>query len=625
MSMNKKIEEIKDIDAYPISLNTLLENQKYDIEYYQREYEWGEEHVKTLLNDLIDEFYKNYDAGHGRDKVEGYNNYYMGPVTFIDRKGHKAIIDGQQRLTSFTLLLIYLRYLQKKITGEDEINLDTLIFNNDYGYSSNIYIADRRKCMESLLRKNDYKPPNKDTLSVHNMVDRYKNIKNYSEDNRFPTNEELPLFITWIKNNVIFIHISSERAETGYMIFETMNDRGKKITPIQMLKGYLISKTSEDKKEEYDEKWKNTIQGLLDLGENYDSNFFHAFLRAKYAETIRGRGTGEINQDFENIGGKFHQWVRKNEGKLKLKNNNDFDNFLDNTINFYSKIYINIILSMKKEGNILNLYYLRPLENSLSEGLLVPLLMAPIKENDNSDDIKTKIELVGRYIEMLCIRRKLNRKLITDGSMHFNIYTLIKNIRSNSIIDLGKKLKEELDKTKLELDSISNYSLQKRDKKFVRVFLQRITQHVDKECKENKELSDYIEPAQEHHYDIEHIWSNNFEEHKKECNNDENYFNFTRNRIGGLLLLPGSTNRSIQDKPYKVKLEKIYSKQNMLARSLSPSCYENNPTFMKYIKRSGILFKDHPEFKKDDFTEREKLYRQIAEEIWGMHHFDEFK
>ena len=54
-----------------------------------------------------------------------------------------------------------------------------------------------------------------------------------------------------------------------------------------------------------------------------------------------------------------------------------------------------------------------------------------------------------------------------------------------------------------------------------------------------------------------------------------------RNRIGGLLLLPSSHNASYSDMPYKEKV-KHYVKQNLLASSLHPEAYMNDPGFRKF-------------------------------------------
>jgi hypothetical protein len=116
-------------------------------------------------------------------------------------------------------------------------------------------------------------------------------------------------------------------------------------------------------------------------------------------------------------------------------------------------------------------------------------------------------------------------------------------------------------------------------------------------------------------YEVEHIWAD-----KPEWHTDQFYhsadFAENRNRIGGLLLLPKSFNASYGDLLYDQKLPH-YNGQNLLARSLHPSCYDHNLGFLRYIEQSDLAFRPHKEFKRADLDECQDLYRKLAEEIWN--------
>jgi hypothetical protein len=86
--------------------------------------------------------------------------------------------------------------------------------------------------------------------------------------------------------------------------------------------------------------------------------------------------------------------------------------------------------------------------------------------------------------------------------------------------------------------------------------------------------------------------------------------------LGDLLLLPKDFNASYGDMEYPAKLEH-YGGHNLLARSLQPLCYTNNPSFLGLISRTGLPFKPYPEtFVTASIAERQELYRQIAELVW---------
>jgi uncharacterized protein with ParB-like and HNH nuclease domain len=90
------------IDADDRSISEILKDQKFTIDYFQREYRWQEKHIKLLIEDLTTTFLKTYKEGDKRSEVANYQSYYLGPVVFSvnTESGKKSIIDGQQRITS---------------------------------------------------------------------------------------------------------------------------------------------------------------------------------------------------------------------------------------------------------------------------------------------------------------------------------------------------------------------------------------------------------------------------------------------------------------------------------------------------------------------------------------------
>ena len=106
-----------------------------------------------------------------------------------------------------------------------------------------------------------------------------------------------------------------------------------------------------------------------------------------------------------------------------------------------------------------------------------------------------------------------------------------------------------------------------------------------------------------------------FSRHTDEFSHSADFAEY-RNRIGGLLILPKQFNSSYGALAYEDKLEH-YNTQNLLARSLHPLCYEHNPGFLSFVRRSELPFRPHEHFKKADIEERGELYKKIAERIWN--------
>jgi uncharacterized protein with ParB-like and HNH nuclease domain len=89
------------------NIRALLSGAKYGVDYYQREYKWQTKHVVELIDDLAEKFLGSYDGAHERSAVESYGHYFLGSIIISERDAKKFIIDGQQRLTTLSLLLIH--------------------------------------------------------------------------------------------------------------------------------------------------------------------------------------------------------------------------------------------------------------------------------------------------------------------------------------------------------------------------------------------------------------------------------------------------------------------------------------------------------------------------------------
>ena len=123
------------------TVRELLKGVKYSIDYYQREYKWHEKQVHELVDDLSDKFLEEYDPTHPRQKVADYPRYFLGSIIISKKESASYIVDGQQRLTSLTLLLTLLRNLQKD--RPKQVNVDELIFSERFDQKSfNLHVGD---------------------------------------------------------------------------------------------------------------------------------------------------------------------------------------------------------------------------------------------------------------------------------------------------------------------------------------------------------------------------------------------------------------------------------------------------------------------------------------------------
>lgn len=607
------------IDATDISISSILKDQKFYIDYFQREYRWQEKHIRLLVEDLTSTFLKSYKPTDKRPAVANYQSYYLGPVVFSINTddGKKSIIDGQQRITSITLLLIYLNHLQSDLT--DKVAISDLIFSESYGEKSfNMTDEVREPCLKALFETGSYSIQEDDDETVKNMVERYEDIAQ-----TFPeelSNGALPYFIDWFIRNVVIVEITAFSDENAYTIFETMNDRGLNLTPTEMLKGFVLSKIT-DKKErtEINEIWKNKIQKLHEYGDTVDQSFFQAWFRGKYAMSIRPGKAGSENQDFELIGTRFHNWFKDNHKKLfKLKTSDQFYNFFKFQFPFFVKWYTKSWDAKAEfESTLPHLTYINSW--GIAESLQDPLLLAAIKFDDDKETIKKKLDFVARFIETFTVRRAVNYRKFGQTSIKYTMFGIIKSIRNNDLQTLGQNLKKEILELDQKWEAVDDFRLHGMNRKFVKHLLSRVSSYVDNLVGKDTNYVSYHHPKGRQ-FEIEHIWGNKFEEHKDEFDQKEDFQEW-RNSVGALILLPNGTNQSFNSDKYADKLNH-YIKENTFAQSLNPHYYEKNPNFLKSPVINELDFKPHKDFKKADISERQELVKRICEKIWDTDYFE---
>lgn len=330
---------------------------------------------------------------------------------------------------------------------------------------------------------------------------------------------------------------------------------------------------------------------------------------------------GAENEDFENIA-RFHSWVKENLEKLGLQNKDDFYKFVKEKFEFYSRLYLNINRASKE--TIRGLEHLRYISiTKFATSFYYPLLLAPINISDDELTVNKKLGLVSRFIETFIVLRFVNNRTLAHSSIRYTKYNLIKEIRDKSIEELSQILKLKLEKSdSLEgFEGMIDFRLNQQNKRYVHFLLARLTNFIETKSQMHSRLENYVVESNAKRFEIEHIWSNRFEDHKDEFSQKTDFENY-RNMIGALILVPNGFNQSYGADQFKQKLSHYYG-QNLLAKSLSSQCYEKNPAFLKFIHSYNIPFKPHSQFRRKDIEERQKLYQRICELIWNTNGFIE--
>lgn len=611
------------VQAQTKSVEELLSGKKYDIDFYQRGFAWQRRNVEELLLDLEARFKGGYSEEHQPWEVEKYPHYFLGTIITISESGKKYIVDGQQRLTTLTLLLIYIHHLN---TGKEEItDVSKLIYSEKFKHKSfNIAVHEREECMTSLFESNRYDATDHHDLSVRNLAARYLEI-----DDIFPESlkgRALPYFVDWLIHCVDLVEIETQKDDDAFTIFETMNDRGMNLSQADMLKGYLLANINhpdpdlmQKQKSTANACWRGIIKELVDLDDDNDNdvdNFFKTWLRAKYADTMREGKKDAKNQDFENID-KFHRWVHDqvndNDGKLALKNPADFYDFITKHIRRFASHYVTLRRAAQEFTEGLEAVNYNAHNNFTLQYMLA---LAPLRIDDDDDTVKKKMRLVTTFADIYFVRRVVNYKNTGQPTLRSPMFRLTKEVRDKSLKELKEILLERLENMwEGTLSALEVYHLHGRNKRHVRYLLARMTAWVEWECGNTVNYRDFLWDTKGKTIDIEHIWADKYQDHEHEDDFAHEYdFLRERNYFGGLLLL--KNNKALGALPYEKKLVH-YIKENLLAASLHRLSYDKSPNFRKFQDKSDLPFKPHLQFKRADLMQRQKLYRQICEQIWN--------
>ncbi|GHR84061.1 hypothetical protein VN1276_12850 [Helicobacter pylori] len=262
-------------------LNFIKDNQKNQlvIPIYQRVYSWEKEQCKQLWDDII-------KIG-GNDKMDGH---FIGSILYVlDGITHSdnalLIIDGQQRLTTITLLLTALRdHLSDK---RKEIE-DHYLINSD---------KDGDKKFRLILSESD-----KDTLLY--LIDK---------DKRKPSEpslkivENFKLFEEWVSNTnqletifkglekLMIVKIALEKGKDDpQLIFESMNSKGMELAQTDLIKNYIVMETETEKQESFYNKFYNKYWRAMEEDFKQNKKLFDRFVR--HYLTIKTREIPNISK-----------------------------------------------------------------------------------------------------------------------------------------------------------------------------------------------------------------------------------------------------------------------------------------------------------------------------------------
>ena len=603
------------------TVQSCLSKKTYFVDFYQREYVWSKNTVDILLRDIFYAFEISYEEHKDEELTEEvlelYNWYYMN--VFITNKVNSKvyIVDGQQRLTTLTLIATKLYHLITDETLKDL--LKDCIFTKDM-FKGNVFCIDnekRKDVMESILDNVPYIEPIKNKTE-ETLLGRFKDVSRFIDDKQMDE-DKLRAFCMYFLRKLVMVELSVEKDDTP-MVFEVINDRGEALKPYEILKGKMVGLLSKNDTQAYSEKWDKAMLQLPDM----QDNFFGDYLKSRFVTSSNTK----LEAALSNLYHRYIFDVNDIAQELSFRRTDanhikNIKNFIDNELTYYAALYAKI-RSNKDE-------YLK-YDNEINDlSMQYQNIIAACTINDPRED--EKIQVLAAEMDRFWMLLNLNG-VYDSNEFQDKCYRIsqqlkdaelesYRSIYNNMLTDtIRQKRGIEGEVPLLDYNSFTKKNYTNMNTRMLRYFLARIEQYISNETSIDMQnsVSDISKKTGKiTGYHIEHILSHN-ETNRSYFQSDEE-FEEKRNLLGGLLLLMGINNISSGNEEYEDKL-KTYSNGLMWGHSLCEEFYHSNLNFTKFNeklqKEHGISFKPYQKFDKEALEGRSKLLYQLVKIIWEV-------
>ena len=313
----------------------------YIVPDYQREYVWRAEHeVYQLLIDLYDEF--------SADKTK---EYFIGTTVVFDNNGQKELIDGQQRTTTLFLMLCAFRNLyalRGLPTNVADQLLQNVRYNEDGDEISQLHLVLQYPDSETIIQQLVTRAPKKtmNSESAKRINEAYETIYKFIADNTEKDIDELKSLFMYFLRKLKFIQILTPDINDALKIFETINDRGVGLNPMDLLKNLIFQQIPREKFYKLKDKWKELVDTLENEREK-PLRFLRYFIISNFPSVTNSTNPsrGDENAIRED---EIYKWFTRPEN-VHLYSDDPYA-FVDLLIE-NARCYVNFAKGKDKQGN----------------------------------------------------------------------------------------------------------------------------------------------------------------------------------------------------------------------------------------------------------------------------------
>lgn len=547
------------------------------IPFFQRSYVWREEHWKQFFNDLYESF-------------ESCKEHFLGSIILKRQKTVKSellVIDGQQRLTTFSILI---KVLYDILEDDKKPYFRDLLFAQYDRNKTRIQHSrlDREKFEKIILDLSSIDPSEKEGLSgCYNHFSKQIKGKNISKEKAFE-------FLRFIVESKMWVCVNLNSDEDEQKIFDSINSTGEKLSATDIVKNSLFDKAieicgEEEAKKLYEDFWEAIFEKNEEEKKFWEITEKNGRTKSEmllYIVALIERFFGIDKDNLSRLSLTYKQKIQELDSKEKCKE-------LLSKIKDYANIYRDLpkienattfsyedwevrffhIINVTKTTTVIPLVvFLKSLitkEDILKECLY--LLEILILCNDKTKDYNRFFaKIIERIIEESTEEEKIPNCIQSEISEHYKI-------NQNEI--------EEW------LHCIKN-----PDATLILFWIEAWREHQQKEYKD-KTLLQYV-------YTLEHLMPRKWYEHWKDIGVDEENANSLIYQIGNMTLLKGRLNSTLQNLDWKTKKDGNGKVKNYISKNAD------------LLITKELLSND--KWTADDIKDRTKKFIADFRKIWNI-------
>lgn len=546
------------ISANEVYMKDLFDHKYlFEIPNFQRPFSWEKDNF-TQLSDDIKEAIEDNEEKYGF-QIDNYEPYFLGSIILRtknlkgDGSGIYEIIDGQQRIISFTIFLAVIRDLIKpetKIDKNRQSKLQNRIYqeeDDDAGDIAEMRVKIRSKESQFFqkyileidgtkkideLSKNDLSKPKE---NICDAIEIFKGI--FCDDSNDVNNNLLNTYIKFILQKVVLVVIVTDTLNSAFRLFNITNTRGVPLTNADLLKSENLGQIKETEINKYTEIWENIE---VDIGlEKLD-------MLISFIRSIKLKEKAKIS-----IYKEFEKKVFNKDPGFKGKN---FIEYLEKVASIYKKYILDGDISSSNVDN--NTYYYN----------LITLMRDYLPFNDWMAALIKFVEKFNDDSNLYRFLIKLEKKVVFDWvkGLTFTprltqIYRIIRLIEKNNEIENILEDKIFNDEIFADKQSFKNSI---NDSKLYNKARSRISKYLLLRI----DMEKYYNTNKKIRYTgiitVEHIlpqtpkdkyWLDRFDKMEK--------LDWT-NRLGNLVLLNHRKNSQASNKPFPLKKQDYFEKRS---------------------------------------------------------------